>query len=89
MVVKKVIFAIFILGIITAFAGELDVKNVIINYFRDKNILFLYVKKMKNGNYFVIAKHKNEQDRIVVDKKGKILSIDDDLSTSDKVEEGC
>jgi len=88
-VVKKVIFAIFVLGIITAFANELDVKNAIVNYFQDKNILFLHIKKMKNGNYFVIAKHKNEQDRIVVDSGGKILSIADDLSVSGEVEEGC
>jgi len=88
-VVKKVILAIFILVSITAFADELDVKNAIVNHFKDKNILFLHIKKMKNGNYFVIARHKNEQDRIVVDSRGKILSISDDLSVLDEVEEGC
>ena len=89
MVVKKVILEIFILGLITAFADELDVKNAIANHFQDKNILFLHIKKMKNGNYFVIARHKNEEDRIVVDSRGKILSITDDLSVLDEVEEGC
>ena len=89
MVVKRVVFTICILGMITIFASELDVKNAIANYFQDKNTIFLYIKKMNNGNYFVIARHKNEQDRIVVDNKGKILSIADDLSVLDEVEEGC
>ncbi len=74
---------------ITIFASELDVKNAISNYFQDKNTIFLYIKKMNNGNYFVIARHKNEQERIVVDNDGKILSIADDLSVLDEVEEGC
>ncbi len=78
--------------LITLVANEKDiqsVKNGIKSYYKNQNIIFLHIKQMKNQNYFVIIRNNNMQERIEANKSGKILSIIDDLSQLDEVEEGC
>ncbi len=65
------------------------IKNSIEKYYKNQKVEFLHIHKMKNRNYLVIIRKKDAQERIVTNKKGKILSIIDDLSIVDGVEEGC
>ncbi len=78
--------------LITLVANENEiqsVKNSIKAYYKNQNIIFLHIKEMTDKNYFVIIRNNNMQERIETDKNGKILSIIDDLSVVDEVEEGC
>ncbi len=88
------IVGLFIISLTKVFAlnnslVEEIIKPSINKYFKNQNINFLYIKKMNNGNFFVIIKHTNIQDNITIDKTGKILSIAEDLNALDDTEEGC
>jgi len=88
----KIVALSCIISFTHLFAGEVDIakiKTAIKVHFKNKNIIFLHINKTKDNNYFAIIKYDKIQDRITITKEGKILSIVDDLSVADEVEEGC
>ncbi len=88
----KYIFVLCFSLLIVVVANDKDRQRVIDGikkHYKNQNIIFLHIKEMTNKNYFVIIRNNNMQERIETDKNGKILSIIDDLSVADEVEEGC
>ena len=65
------------------------VKDSIKKHYKNQNIIFLHIKEMTDNNYFVIIRNNSMQERVEVDKFGKILSIIDDLNVVEEAEEGC
>ncbi len=90
------IFKVVVLSCVVCFtclvAAEANIekiKTAIKIHFKSENIIFLYINEVKDGSYFVIIRNNKIQDRVTITKEGKILTIVDDLSVMDEVEEGC
>ncbi len=88
-----ILFLLIVVSVENLYASDMlinnEIKSSIIKHFKNKKITFLYIKKMQDNNYLAIIKYNHTQDRITIDKSGKILSIVDDLSVMDEAEEGC
>ncbi len=90
---KKIFIILFLIGSNSIFTKKLSVSKIIklsiIKQYKNKNITFISVHKLKTGKYLVKIKFKHEHDKITIDKKGKIYSIVNDLSFSENIGNGC
>jgi len=64
------------------------VKANIKKQYKGATIKILFVTK-KGTHFMLIIQTESEKDEVIVTKKGKILSIDEDLSDMEGAEEGC